>query len=341
MINIGKKVVPVARVVPKQDLRFFDQNILKKNIFLRVTKYFIELRTKIHFMGIQRFSVMVTPHSGGKGVTLHISNYLVVFSVVVALLLLFSSTFVLSKSQRDKRNHVRLVAQNGALEAKFYKVSQTVESLSDYFAKFRSEVGSVIRVPADMASISSFNDTSLSIDSDGVATKEIVLLQKLEKELDVTKEKIFHIGSFIQSNKRVLREIPSIYPVATRARITSRFGVRRNPFDQRGYEGHDGLDLATIPGTPVYASADGIITKSGMQGGYGNLIEIQHKYGFKTRYGHLQGFASQIYPNARVKQGQVVGYIGATGRVTGYHLHYEVLIGNLRVDPEPFAMMLR
>lgn len=338
---IKKEDLHIESGIPKQDLRMFDQEELKKNLGLRFKKFWIEQKTRIHRNGTRRFSIMVTPHVGGQGFALHISNYLILFMGVISSVALLSVTYILAQGHQSTRNQVRLVVENGALEEKIFQVSKTVDSLSEYFTKFRLDVGSVITPFSEQSLASTLNDPMISVDSNISTPKEIVQLQKLEKELDVTKEKIFHIGNFMQENQRVLREIPSIYPLATRARITSRFGMRRNPFDQRGIEGHDGLDMATLPGTPIYSGADGTIIKAGVQGGYGNLIEIEHKYQFKTRYGHLQGFATQVYPGARVKQGQVIGYVGATGRVTGYHLHYEVLIGGKRVDPEPFAMMLR
>ncbi|MGL5956608.1 MAG: M23 family metallopeptidase [Brevinema sp.] len=340
MSVIKKETLKIETIIPKQDLRFFDQEALNRNIFLKLKKHLLELKTAVHNFGIRRFSIMMTPHVGSRGFTIHISNYLLLFLGTVSSVTILSVVYILAQGHQSTRNQVRLVVENDALEEKIFQVSETVDSLSEYFSKFRLEVGSIIP-SGDDNPISFLNNPMLSLDSNESIPREIVQLQKLEKELDVTKERIFHIGNFMQENQRILREIPSIYPLATRARITSRFGIRRNPFDRRGVEGHDGLDMATLPGTPVYAGADGVVLKSGVQGGYGNMIEIRHKYQFTTRYGHLQGFASQIYPGARVKQGQVIGYVGATGRVTGYHLHYEVLIGGSRVDPEPFAMMLR
>ncbi|MGL4389030.1 MAG: M23 family metallopeptidase [Brevinema sp.] len=322
------------------DLKYFDKDAVQNNFWLRVKKFFLELKAKIHQFGISRFSIMIIPHSNSKGLNIHLSNYVLMFFGLILSITAITSTVILASGQTNSRIRVRLVEENNALEQRFYNVSQTVDSLTQYFAQFRLEVGSIVNSPIESTS-ASINDPEISMISNNTTTAEIHQLQILQKELDVTKEKIFHLGNFMSENKRTLREIPSIYPVATRARITSRFGVRRNPFDHRGVESHDGLDLATLPGTPIYASADGVISKAGVQGGYGNLIEIKHKYGFVTRYGHMQSFASQIYPNARVKQGQVIGYVGATGRVTGYHLHYEVLIGNARVNPEPFVMMLR
>ncbi|MGL4563289.1 MAG: M23 family metallopeptidase [Brevinema sp.] len=327
-------------VQTKFDLKYFDEEAIQKNFWLRIKKFFLELKTKIHQFGISRFSIIIVPHSNNQGINIHLSNYVFLFFGLIVMTTVITTTAILASGQKNSRIQVRLIEENNALEQRFYNVSQTVESLTDYFAQFRLEVGSIVNSPIESSTVASLNAPEISLVSNTI-TEEIAQLQILQKELDVTKEKIFRIGNFMLENKRTLKEIPSIYPVATRARITSRFGVRKNPFDHRGIEAHDGLDMATFPGTPIYATADGLVSKVGVQGGYGNLIEIKHKYGFVTRYGHMQGFASQIYPNARVKQGQVIGYVGATGRVTGYHLHYEVLIGNTRVNPEPFVMMLR
>lgn len=324
-----------------QDLRFFDEQQVRKNLWLRIKRYFISIKKQIHDMGIRRLSIIVVPHAGKSTWNLQISNYIMFFLGIVFTVVMLSTMYVIANHQQSTRNQVRLVVENNALEKKIGNVSQTVDSLSEYFSQFRLEVNSIINSSKDTIDSISLNDPELSIQSTSDTPREIIQLQRLQKELDVTKEKIFRVGNFMQEYERLLREIPSKYPVATRARITSRFGVRRNPFDGRGFEGHEGMDFATLPGTPIYAAADGVVTKRGVYGGYGNLLEIQHRYGFKTRYGHMQGFAAQIYQGARVKQGQVIGYVGATGRVTGYHLHYEVWIGNNRTDPEPYAMMLR
>lgn len=324
-----------------QDLRFFDEQKVRKSVWLRIKRFFISIKKQIHDMGIRRLSIIVVPHAGKSTWNLQISNYIMFFLGIVFTVVMLSTMYVIANHQQSARNQVRLVVENSALEKKIGNVSQTVDSLSEYFSQFRLEVNSIINSSKDNIDSISLNDPELSVQSTSDTPREIIQLQRLQKELDVTKEKIFRVGNFMQEYERLLREIPSKYPVATRARITSRFGVRRNPFDGRGLEGHEGMDFATLPGTPIYAAADGVVTKRGVFGGYGNLLEIEHRYGFKTRYGHMQGFAAQIYQGARVKQGQVIGYVGATGRVTGYHLHYEVWIGNNRTDPEPYAMMLR
>jgi len=127
--------------------------------------------------------------------------------------------------------------------------------------------------------------------------------------------------------------IPSDKPVKS-AEFTSAFGVRADPF-RRATAMHAGIDLAGPSGTPIYATADGIVTDAGWNsGGYGNLVKIDHGRGIETRYGHLSSIAVQ--PGSRVARGQVIGRMGSTGRSTGSHLHYEVRIDDRPVNPIPF-----
>ncbi len=95
---------------------------------------------------------------------------------------------------------------------------------------------------------------------------------------------------------------------------------------------HEGTDYAAAPGTPVLASGDGVVTHAGWQGGYGNLIELRHRNGITTRYGHLRGFASGIRVGERVSQGEVIGYVGSTGLASGPHLHYEFRVNGVAQD---------
>jgi murein DD-endopeptidase MepM/ murein hydrolase activator NlpD len=126
--------------------------------------------------------------------------------------------------------------------------------------------------------------------------------------------------------------IPSMKPVAN-ANFTSGFGVRSDPFRGRSAM-HAGIDLAGPTGTPIYATADGRVGRSGWVGAYGNLIELEHGRGIQTRYAHLS--RSIVSAGERVQRGQLIGYMGSTGRSTGPHLHYEVRIDGRAVNPIPF-----
>jgi murein DD-endopeptidase MepM/ murein hydrolase activator NlpD len=127
--------------------------------------------------------------------------------------------------------------------------------------------------------------------------------------------------------------VPSDKPVKTAA-FTSGYGVRSDPFKGRAAM-HAGIDLAGPTGTPIYATADGVVSDAAYNsGGYGNLVKINHGRGIETRYGHLSSFL--VRSGQRVTRGQMIGRMGSTGRSTGSHLHYEVRIDSRAVNPIPF-----
>jgi murein DD-endopeptidase MepM/ murein hydrolase activator NlpD len=128
--------------------------------------------------------------------------------------------------------------------------------------------------------------------------------------------------------------IPSARPIETSVNFTSGYGVRSDPFG-RGARMHGGIDLAGPTGTPIYATADGIVGRSEWNnGGYGNLVEVNHGQGIQTRYGHMS--RRLVEAGTRVRRGQLIGLMGSTGRSTGSHLHYEVRIDGRAVNPIPF-----
>lgn len=123
---------------------------------------------------------------------------------------------------------------------------------------------------------------------------------------------------------------PFANPVKNAFRFTSKFGYRRDP-KTGGRRMHSGVDFAAGLGTPLYATADGVVTHAGWQSGYGRLVKIQHEFGIETRYAHLSKLRVKV--GQRVSRGQRIGDMGASGRVTGVHLHYEVRVGGKAVNP--------
>jgi murein DD-endopeptidase MepM/ murein hydrolase activator NlpD len=116
------------------------------------------------------------------------------------------------------------------------------------------------------------------------------------------------------------------------ARISSGFGMRKHPI--LGFtKFHEGVDFAAPKGTPIYAAGDGVVKIAGWVNGYGNFVELGHANRYETAYGHMSAFAKGIRPGVRVHQGQVIGYVGSTGRSTGPHLHYEIHIAGKKVNP--------
>ncbi len=139
-------------------------------------------------------------------------------------------------------------------------------------------------------------------------------------------------GSYYDLDGKSVRRAFLMKPLEYR-RISSRFtSGRYHPILKR-WRAHRGIDYAADAGTPVMATADGVVVRRGWNGDYGNMIDIRHPNGFVTRYGHMQGFRRGIVVGSRVHQGDVIGYVGMTGLATGPHLHYEMLRGGKQVDP--------
>jgi murein DD-endopeptidase MepM/ murein hydrolase activator NlpD len=144
------------------------------------------------------------------------------------------------------------------------------------------------------------------------------------------------IDSFSEIQNKLVYT-PTYWPANT-SRITSEFGTRSDPFTARSAV-HTGIDIAGPYGTEIYAAADGIVQLARVDGGYGNSIVIQHTSNLKTRYGHLSSIA--VEEGQSVKKGDVIGYMGSTGRSTGVHLHYEILQNSIPIDPYPYMTFMK
>jgi len=153
-------------------------------------------------------------------------------------------------------------------------------------------------------------------------------LENLETEIAMTSISQTELSNFLKEQKSILACTPSIKP--TEGWFSSGFGYRISPFtNQREF--HKGLDMGTRIGTPVIAPADGLVVFVGREGNFGNMLAINHGYNLMTRYGHLHKF--RVKKGQYVKRGQIIAEVGKTGRSTGPHLHYEVVLNGVPVNP--------
>jgi murein DD-endopeptidase MepM/ murein hydrolase activator NlpD len=142
-----------------------------------------------------------------------------------------------------------------------------------------------------------------------------------------------HLETFFADQRVLLASTPSIWPV--RGYLSANFGNRIDPFTgQRDF--HMGIDVSTPSGTKIVAPADGVIVSCGTKGGYGNTTIIDHGFGLVTRYGHMDHF--NVRPGQRVHRGDVIGFVGNTGRSTAPHLHYEVWVRDQAQNPISFIL---
>jgi murein DD-endopeptidase MepM/ murein hydrolase activator NlpD len=171
-------------------------------------------------------------------------------------------------------------------------------------------------------------DTPISANSDRPTTVAAAAPVKADPQFKA----LFDSWKRLDQLQTSMISVPSQKPVDNIS-VNSGFGVRSDPF-RGGRAMHAGVDIPGPIGTPIYATADAIVGRTGWIGGYGNMIELEHGKGIQTRYGHLS--AILVAPGTRIKRGQQIALMGSTGRSTGPHLHYEVRIDGKAVNPRPF-----
>ena len=154
----------------------------------------------------------------------------------------------------------------------------------------------------------------------------------LRELLGVLEDRLTTVRRGLEGRQALASALPRLWPL-TSGWLTSNFGTRTDPLTGEA-ETHTGLDISAARGTAVHATADGTVELAGFNGNYGNCVELSHGFGITTRYGHLSSFA--VRPGQAVQRGEVIGYVGATGRTTGPHLHYEILLNGQPINPLKF-----
>lgn len=239
----------------------------------------------------------------------------------------------------------------GALKNKNYAYQNAIKNSLlqiDEIYKYLSDLKLLekkIRITADIEG----GNTALSLGTGGTGKEEsesitpdtkALLAYKLEREISILKNEIINtksnyevLLSSVEEKSNYIRSIPLLWPV--RGWVTSEFGFRWTPMLDT-YRFHQGIDIATRIGAPIIAPADGTVTFTGWEGTYGKTIFIDHGYGISTRYAHL----SEIYvsPGQRVKRWEAIGTVGDSGITTGPHLHYEIIINGVPVNPRDYLI---
>lgn len=279
--------------------------------------------------------------------------------------LLFQSV----ENKRLKAENVQLKNQFAIVESKLASLEKNMERINSYTAKLslitgptdgdntlRLAMGPIAqsnfetmqlnmeeRKPASVVASEDkafFDSAPLDVNSGEIFAARgknyatiSIRMDKLSKESKLKEQNILNLWESLSNRQSLLKATPSLKP--TNGWYTSRFGYRKSPFTGRLVM-HNGLDIAAGLGTPIYASGDGVVSYSGYDSGYGKLISVDHGYGMVTRYGHI----SKLYAKKgqKVKRGDIIGAVGNTGRSTGPHLHYEVRVNGVPVDPSNYVL---
>lgn len=292
----------------------------------------------------RRYTVLIADRTTGvvRRVTISLRSAVGVAGTVLMMPVLIGVGARMSaKLEIDalRSSNATLLVENGNFRATTGELTSQIQSLETVIddlgaraaldpeqAKALSKLPAVVKARAAggnataNAALSSVISTSLISAEDTFGALR-TLLRGLENRLRI-------VSRDVERQERLVAATPSIWP--TNGWLSGVFGRRSDPFTGRP-DFHQGLDISAEKGHPVYATADGTVESASYSGDYGNLVVLQHEFGLSTRYGHLSKFS--VSPGSTVKRGDVIGYVGSTGRSTGAHLHYEVLANGKLVNP--------
>ncbi len=236
---------------------------------------------------------------------------------------------------------------NAAQKAEIQGLSSKISGIESRLAKLKS-FDKKIRIIANLEEPNSGEEEPMGMggaspDEEGFPTlgaKRNALidqmnadLAQLESEASLQEESFTKLEGLLEEKSSLLSSTPSVLP--SRGWITSTYGKRKDPFTARRTP-HKGIDIANRTGTPVIAPADGIVTKVTRLKSLGRMVEVNHGYGIKTRYGHLS--KSLVKVGKKVKRGDKIASMGSSGRSTGPHLHYEVFVNGVNVNPSKYIL---
>jgi murein DD-endopeptidase MepM/ murein hydrolase activator NlpD len=289
-------------------------------------------------------------HFGMRQFTVSIKT-IVVFSLVIVLgitasLFLFSDYFAEWAYQNRlndvRKDNVELVEQINEYDIKIKMLNEQLDTIITQDNMLRDLV-KLPRIHEDIRKMGVGGKKSKNESSnlDYLLPSDNINLNDFKKKFNhlhrlVNLESLSYteIVKKAERNVKRLLSYPAIHPIdIDKRKLTSDFGNRRDPYTRK-YRFHDGHDFSSKTGTPVYATADGIVKISKYYGTYGNYIEIDHGYGYKTVFGHM--YKRKVKVGERVERGQLIGSVGNTGRSTGPHLHYEIKYKNKPVDPNNY-----
>ena len=272
---------------------------------------------------------------------LRIFGFIAAALVTAALISYFAFQFIGSPNEKLLR------LQNERLRDRYADLNEKAKSLDKQMAELEKRDNGVYRaifeanpIP-DSARAKEIENEKEIATVEGMANNQLLssitkTLTTLTSRVKVQSKSYEQIDELIKNKEQLLSHTPAIQPVSNQDlnRIASGFGYRIDPV-YKTVKMHAGLDFAAPQGTPIYATANGTVTTAGNKGnGYGNHVIINHGYGYETLYGHMVKVKSN--PGQKVTRGEVIGWVGSTGKSTGPHCHYEVHKNKNKIDPVYF-----
>lgn len=276
------------------------------------------------------------------GITLfRVFGFLCAAAVFSAVIMYFAYTYFDSPKEKIlKRELAQMKVQYKSLNNRMKSIDKVLTDLQDRDDNIYRVIFEAEPIPKDVRE-AGFGGSNLYSRLEGYDNSELMVsttqtLDKLSREMYVQSKSYDEIKKRIENKAQMLQSIPAIQPVSNKnlMRIASGFGYRIDPI-YKIMNFHSGLDFTAPTGTPIYATGDGVVSLSRYDNsGYGMHVVINHGYGYQTLYGHMSRM--KVNAGQTVKRGDVIGYVGSTGKSTGPHCHYEVIKGGNKIDPVNF-----
>ncbi len=239
--------------------------------------------------------------------------------------------------------------ENSRMQAQYKVLSNRLDEALEVMQDLQQRDDNLYRVVlqadpiSDAIRLGGYGKTNRYRDLMDMANADLVIntTQKtdlLVKQIYIQSKSFDEVVALCKDHDEMLKCIPAIQPVSNKnlKHTASGFGVRIDPIYQTP-KFHGGMDFSANTGTPVYVTGDGTVTSADWETGYGNIIEVDHGFGYRTRYAHLS--AMDVRRGQRVQRGEVIGKVGSSGKSTGPHLHYEVLVNGHKVNPVNYYFM--
>lgn len=295
-------------------------------------------------MALKHHTIILVPHARARLRKWHITNrQLGIFGASFLALTLAACYIAWSyfTTTVDRRQITRLQQENENLREVNDSFKNTVEGLETRLSEYEKRtrdlailagldttntgIGGPTGFGLDASALEGDDGPSAGLNIGDGLPGDLDFLHFRTENLDGTLDTV---AQSLAERQRWLASMPTIAPV--KALMSSRFGMRTDPVHGRRAM-HSGIDFAASPGAPVVATADGLVTRARRLSGLGNAVYVSHGFGIVTRYGHMARLA--VKEGQQIKRGDVVGYVGNTGRSTGYHLHYEVRVDGKAENP--------
>ncbi len=288
---------------------------------------------KIHInkMVEEKYTILIVPNGTKTTKHLVLNKMMILISLIFTIALTGLFIILIGLYSNERRDNTELNASNRLHksniemlqrnmdekqeEVNLYKeAAQSVKDKMDELLELEGKINNIldkeaVKLPASRGGSITTSSTNISADE--------------------TIKRLNEILSRLKAYESTKRKIPSILPCS--GDFTSEFGRRSNPFGRKSTETHEGIDISGYTGTPIKATADGLISYSGWKNGYGNVVIINHGNGYESFYGHNSKL--KVTEGAQVKRGDVIALMGSTGRSTGPHCHFEIRLNGIPIDP--------